>query len=89
MPADAADRAALDQSLADLDAITTAKTVVSRWPDFRAARDHQGSDLNPAMWQPYAARLEVVDLPMLHAEMTSAEASSLIAPALNRRMAQG
>ena len=56
---------------------------------FRAARDHQGSDLNPAMWQPYAARLEVVDLPMLHAEMTSAEASSLIAPELNRRMAQG
>ena len=56
---------------------------------FRAARDHQGSDLNPAMWQPYAARLEVIDLPMLHAEMTSAEASSLIAPELNRRMAQG
>ncbi|AHF94674.1 hypothetical protein OPIT5_23275 [Opitutaceae bacterium TAV5] len=39
LPADAADKAALDQSLADLAAITTAKTVVSRWADYRAARD--------------------------------------------------
>lgn len=39
LPADATDRAALDQSLADLAAITTAKAVVSRWSDYRAARD--------------------------------------------------
>ena len=56
---------------------------------FRAARDHQGTALSPAMWQPYAARLEVIDLPLRHADMTSAEASSLIAPELLRRMAQG
>jgi len=39
LPPDATDRAALEQSLADLSAITTSKTVVSRWSDYRAARD--------------------------------------------------
>lgn len=39
LPADATDKAALDQSIADLGAITAAKTVVSRWADYRAARD--------------------------------------------------
>jgi len=54
LPADAADRAALDQSLADLDAITTAKTVVSRWPDFRAARDQVTSVYGAAYQAAYA-----------------------------------
>lgn len=55
---------------------------------FRAARDHAGTDLSPAMWQPYVSQLEVIDLPMLHAEMTSAQASSLIAAEMIQRMAQ-
>ena len=54
---------------------------------FRAARDHQGRDLTPGMWAPYAGAVEAIDLPFLHAEMTSAEASALIAPELSRRMA--
>ena len=37
--ATAPDKSALDQSLADIAAITSAKTVVSRWTDYRAARD--------------------------------------------------
>ncbi|SMO82587.1 amino acid adenylation domain-containing protein [Paracoccus laeviglucosivorans] len=53
---------------------------------FRAANDHQDSDLSPAMWQPYSAGIEVIDLPLLHAEMTSAEAVALIAPALIQRL---
>ncbi|KGJ05637.1 enterobactin synthase [Paracoccus halophilus] len=53
---------------------------------FRAARDHRDSGLLPAMWQPYAGALEVIDLPMLHAGMTSPEASALIAPEILRRL---
>lgn len=55
---------------------------------FRAANDHAGSDLTPAMWQPYAEGVEVIDLPFLHAEMTSSEAAALIAPELVRRLAR-
>lgn len=53
---------------------------------FRAARDHQDSALSPALWQPYVDGLEVIDLPMLHAEMTSPQASTLIAPEILRRL---
>ncbi|RDW12032.1 alpha/beta fold hydrolase, partial [Paracoccus thiocyanatus] len=53
---------------------------------FRAARDHKDRDLRPGMWAPYAAGLEVIDLPFLHAQMTSEEASALIAPALAARL---
>ncbi|MCR0982413.1 amino acid adenylation domain-containing protein [Roseomonas populi] len=53
---------------------------------FRAARDHAGRALSPAMWAPYAAGVEVVDLPCLHGEMVGAEATRLIAPALRRLM---
>ncbi len=53
---------------------------------FRAARDHKERALTPEMWAPYAAALEVIDLPLLHAEMTSAEATALIAPELIQRL---
>lgn len=39
LPADAEDKATLDQSLADMAAIAQAKEVVPRWSDYRAARD--------------------------------------------------
>jgi len=54
---------------------------------FRAARDHAGRALSPAMWAPYAARLEVVDVPCLHGEMMGAAATAAIAPVLRRMMA--
>lgn len=56
---------------------------------FRAARDHKDRMLTPEMWAPYATRLEVIDLPFLHAEMTSAEATALIAPELSQRLDRG
>ena len=54
---------------------------------FRAALDHQGRDLRPAQWAPYAARIDVVEVPSLHAHLTGPEATALIAPALSRAMA--
>ncbi|MTH34464.1 amino acid adenylation domain-containing protein [Paracoccus limosus] len=63
-----------------------------RWPGqllhFRAARDHQDRDLSPEMWRAYVEGLEVIDLPLLHAEMTSDAASAVIGPELARRMRQ-
>lgn len=56
---------------------------------FRAALDHQGRDLQPQMWAAHAETVEVIDVDFLHAGMTSAEASALIAPELSRRMTQG
>ncbi|MBP0494840.1 non-ribosomal peptide synthetase [Roseomonas indoligenes] len=53
---------------------------------FRAARDHAGRALSPAMWTPYARRVEVVEVPCLHGEMVGAAATDLIAPALRRVM---
>ncbi|WP_226935092.1 non-ribosomal peptide synthetase [Pseudogemmobacter faecipullorum] len=53
---------------------------------FRAARDHAGRGLTPALWQDYAARTEVIDLPFLHAQMISPEAVALIAPELKKRL---
>jgi enterobactin synthetase component F len=51
---------------------------------FRAAHDHVGRALSPTMWRPYAARLEVVDVPALHGEMMGGDATAVIAPALRR-----
>lgn len=54
---------------------------------FRAARDHQGTALVPDLWRDYIARIEVIDIPTLHAHMTAPEATALIAPELTRRLA--
>jgi enterobactin synthetase component F len=53
---------------------------------FRAAHDHAGRALAPSMWTPYAAVLEVIDIPALHGEMMGPKATAHIAPALLRRM---
>jgi enterobactin synthetase component F len=53
---------------------------------FRAARDHAGRSIVPAMWAPHAARLEVIDVPALHGEMLSPASLARIAPALRARM---
>jgi enterobactin synthetase component F len=54
---------------------------------FRAALDHAGRDLSPAMWQPYAARVAVIDIPALHANLTGLAATALIAPLLGQLLA--
>ncbi len=53
---------------------------------FRAALDHAGRDLSPAMWEPYAASVEVVEVPSLHAHLTGPEAVRAIAPVLARAL---
>ena len=54
---------------------------------FRAALDHQGRDLSPDRWKAYAARVEVIDIPSLHAHLTGPEATALIAPVLSEALA--
>jgi len=53
---------------------------------FRAARDHAGRAIAPSMWQPYAAGLEVVEVPALHHAMVGDAAMAVIVPALRVRM---
>lgn len=53
----------------------------------RAALDHHDRDLSPAMWQDYAAGVEALSVPAMHAAMTSATVSALIAEMLRLRMA--
>ncbi|WP_458094839.1 amino acid adenylation domain-containing protein [Roseomonas sp. WA12] len=55
---------------------------------FRAAHDHAGRALTPGMWAPFAAQLDVVDVPALHGEMMGATATAVIAPALRRLMGE-
>lgn len=52
----------------------------------RAALDHQGKPLVPALWTPYAEVLDVVEVPFLHPQLTSPAATQIIAPALDARM---
>ncbi|MDJ0389492.1 amino acid adenylation domain-containing protein [Roseomonas sp. E05] len=53
---------------------------------FRAALDHAGRGLHPGLWQPYAAAVEVVDIPALHAGMVGPAATGRIAPALSAHL---
>jgi enterobactin synthetase component F len=53
---------------------------------FRAARDHAGRAITPAMWAPHAAGLEVLDVPALHSAMLGEAAMAVIVPALRARM---
>ena len=39
LPADSEDKEAMDHALADIDSLVSAKTVIPRWNDYRAARD--------------------------------------------------
>lgn len=52
----------------------------------RAALDHAGRDIRPEFWAPYVGRLEVIDIPALHAELPGAAATSRIAPLLAAAM---
>lgn len=52
----------------------------------RAGHDHKDRNLDAAMWAPYCEELEAVSVPFLHAAMTSAHASALIAPIISEAM---
>ncbi len=54
----------------------------------RAGLDHKDRPLTPDLWRPYAAELDVVEVPFLHPQLTGPAASALIAPALDDRMRQ-
>lgn len=54
----------------------------------RAGRDHVSRPhLQASLWQAHAARVEALDTPYYHAEMTGEAASARIAPLLSRCMA--
>jgi enterobactin synthetase component F len=53
---------------------------------FRAALDHRERNLLPARWSAYAGRIEVVEVPALHAHLTGPEATAHIAPRLARAL---
>lgn len=53
---------------------------------FRAALDHTGSDLSPALWHDHAGRIEVIDVPFLHSQLSSAPAAMVIGPLLADRL---
>lgn len=52
----------------------------------RASLDHVGTDLSADMWADYVGQIDPLEVPFLHAHMTSPEASKQIAPALIARM---
>ena len=62
------------------------KAFGGRTTHVRAALDHQERDLTPGLWRPYAADLDVVEVPFLHPQLTGPAATALIAPALDARM---
>ena len=64
------------------------RPMAGRLTHIRAANDHAGTELAADMWQPYAGEIETLAVPFLHSQMTSPEASALIAPELARRMAR-
>lgn len=52
-----------------------------------AGRDHVGTDLSPVLWEPYAAKIDVEEVPFLHSQLTGPQASAQIAGILAERMA--
>lgn len=53
----------------------------------RAGRDHADKpQLQPELWAPYAASLDLISVPFLHPQLTGPEASAMIAPLLSERM---
>ncbi|WP_421574985.1 amino acid adenylation domain-containing protein [Stenotrophomonas maltophilia] len=53
----------------------------------RAGRDHVARpQLQSALWQAHAARVEAIDLPFLHAELTGRDAVAQIAPWLDAHL---
>lgn len=56
----------------------------------RAGRDHADRpQLQSSLWQPYAQRVESIEVPFLHAELTNRDASAVIADLLAERFDKG
>lgn len=53
---------------------------------FRAALDHQGTDLSPDEWLPYVDKLIRYDIQALHAHMTNTDSSRVIADLLSHHL---
>lgn len=53
---------------------------------YRAALDHQGEDLHPDMWRPWAAHIAVHDIASLHAHLTGEHATTQLLPTLDRAL---
>jgi enterobactin synthetase component F len=51
-----------------------------------AALDHAGTQLRPELWGPYAAELDVIEVPYLHSQLSGPSASEVIAPQIDARM---
>ncbi|WP_420344482.1 amino acid adenylation domain-containing protein [Paenirhodobacter sp.] len=54
----------------------------------RAARDHAGRGFVSSLWAPHAARVEALDLPLLHPEMVSQAAADRLGPLFAEIMAR-
>jgi enterobactin synthetase component F len=55
----------------------------------RAGLDHkERPDLVPELWLAHAAMLDRIEVPFLHPQLTAPAASALIAPELDRRLAE-
>ena len=54
---------------------------------YRAALDHQGENLHPDMWRPWAARVDVHDIASLHAHLTGERAIAQLLPTLDASLA--
>lgn len=52
----------------------------------RAALDHQGRGLTPQLWEPHVGAIDRIDVPFLHSQLTSPDATAQIAPELARRL---
>lgn len=53
---------------------------------FRAALGHQGDGLDPRAWEPWAARLDMHDVPSLHGDLPGQSALAHWLPALDARL---
>jgi len=52
----------------------------------RAALDHAGTSLRPELWLPHAGRIDVIEVPYLHSQLSGPSASEAIAPQIDARM---
>ena len=62
------------------------RAMPGRLTHIRAGLDHAGRGLTADLWTPWADRLDSVEVPFLHPQMTGPDAVRLIAPILADRM---
>lgn len=55
---------------------------------FRAARDHEGTDLRPELWTPYVGSMEIVEIDAYHPQMIRGEAVAETARVIASRLSE-